>query len=55
MTVKELREILNNCKDEDKIKFYVWDYEYDEEDPEEVGIAKFKSANGLYLNLGLHC
>lgn len=58
MTKSELLKELEGVKDDDELEFYVWDYEYDDEEPYEVGTGKFTSIelgmDTTYLNIGVH-
>lgn len=55
MKVKELKELLSNKLDEDEIKFYIWDYEYREEEPYEIGLGKFVELDSSnYFNIGVN-
>jgi excinuclease UvrABC helicase subunit UvrB len=54
MTKAQLLDEIKNLKDTDEVEFYVFDYEYEHENPYEVGGAKFVSRDGGTLYLGVH-
>ena len=58
ITKAELIELLKDLDDNAKIKFYVMDYEYDNEDPYDCGSGEFlsiqKSPAVTYINIGIH-
>lgn len=58
MKGRELKEFINKLHDEAEYKFYIWDYEYDEENPSEIGIGKIINiTEGLlfnYINIGVN-
>lgn len=58
MTKLELMNTIKDLKDDAEITFYVWDYEYDNDNPYEIGTAKPTgleiTSYGNYFNLGVH-
>jgi len=55
MKAKDLKELLKDINDETIIKFYIWDYEYDDINPSEIGIGKFIDLDeGNYFNIGVN-
>ena len=55
---KELIEKLESLNKDDVIKFYIWDYEYNDDDPYDYGVGKLisveKTEYGNYINIGIN-
>jgi hypothetical protein len=55
MKAKEFKELINNISDNEEIKFYILDYEYDKENPQELGRGKFIHIdNDNYINISIN-
>ena len=58
MKKSDLLKELETIGDDEKIEFYIWDYEYDDENPYDVGSGEFtgidKGLDCRYINIGIH-
>lgn len=54
MKVSEFKKLLDGKSDEEEITIYVEDYEYNEDEPQELGVAVFTGMYGKYLHVGLN-
>ena len=54
MKVKDFKKIVEGMGDEVEVYFYINDYEYDEDEPQELGVGKFVSLSGRCINIGIN-
>jgi len=59
MKAKEWKDLFKDINDETEVIPYIYDYEYDDAEPHEIGIGKFVKLeqgyrNSMYINIGVN-
>ena len=54
MKVKDIKDLLSGLDNEGSISFYVFDYEYDKEEPYDVGSGTFVEFDNKTFVIGIN-